>query len=72
MEIGYGGDETQCVPRGPDSLIDRCKQPSIEDRLIQRKQRLESDLEDVNKALLALQANPEVLKIMCLISKVNY
>ncbi len=70
MEIGYGGlqgriPETACV----DS---RNTMPSIEDRLIQRKSQLERDLKDVNEALNALQANPEVLKIMCLISKVNY
>ena len=28
--------------------------------------------EDINEAIDALEANPEVLKIMCLISKVNY
>lgn len=67
MEIGYRG-ETACLP----SLDSSMKQPSIEDRLLQRKIRLESDLQDVNNALEALRANPEVLKIMCLISKVNY
>ncbi len=54
------------------SLGTRLISPSIEDRLLQRKSNLESDLKDVNAALEALQANPEVLKIMCLISKVNY
>ncbi len=48
------------------------RQPSIEDRLLQQKNRLEANLADVNAALEALQANPEVMKIMCLISKVNY
>jgi len=68
MEIGYRG-ETQCVPSG---LGGKIIQPTIEERLIQRKNALESDLKDVTDALEALQANPEVLKIMCLISKVNY
>ena len=69
MEIGYGSNSQIKVPTLSSG---RDVQPSIEDRLIQRKQRLEADLQDVNKALEALQANPEVLKIMCLISKVNY
>ena len=69
MEIGYGSNSQVTVLTLSSG---RDVQPSIEDRLIQRKQRLESDLQDVNKALEALQANPEVLKIMCLISKVNY
>ena len=48
------------------------KEISIEERLINRKMSLESDLEDVNNALEALQKNPEILKVMCLISKVRY
>ena len=67
MEIGYVGN-TQCVP----SLDSQINQPTIEQRLLQKKSRLEADLADINNALEALQANPEVLKIMCLISKVNY
>lgn len=67
MEIGYGGDKNQCSTIGG-----ALSQPSIEDRLLQQKNRLEANLKDVNAALDALQANPEVLKIMCLISKVNY
>lgn len=68
MEIGYGrltSPQTDCESKG-------ISQPSIEDRLIQQKNMLESRLKDVNAALEALQSNPEVLKIMCLISKVNY
>lgn len=53
---------------GPGRMV----QPTIEDRLLRRKNQLEADLTDVNAALEALQSNPEVLKIMCLISKVNY
>lgn len=68
MEIGYGGD---CKVASIDGL-GRNIQPSIEDRLLRRKAQLEADLQDVSNALEALQANPEVLKIMCLISKVNY
>ena len=69
MEIGYGNqrNEVSCVPS-----IGRDVQPTIEERLLRRKSQLEADLADVNNALEALQANPEVLKIMCLISKVNY
>ena len=69
MEIGYG--KNQMVSSGP-ALTDRCITPSIEDRLLQKKERLEQDLQDINAALEALQANPEILKIMVLISKVNY
>jgi hypothetical protein len=50
----------------------RCIQPTIEERLLDRKERLTRDLADVNAALEGLKANPEILKVMCLISKVNY
>lgn len=70
MEIGYRGDTQACLT--PGGIGGKFVQPSIEDRLLQRKNALESDLNDVNAALEALQSNPEVLKIMCLISKVNY
>ena len=70
MEVGYSGrGEGTC--ESPQALV-RNIQPSIEERLLRRKNQLEGDLKDVNVALEALQANPEILKIMCLISKVNY
>ena len=69
MEIGYVDNiKNQVSCDTPMRNI----QPTIEDRLLRRKAQLEADLADVNNALEALQANPEVLKIMCLISKVNY
>lgn len=71
MEIGYGGN-TACVPEPPSGLVGRITQETIEQRLQRRKAQLEGDLKDINNALEALQANPEILKIMCLISKVNY
>ena len=54
----------------PTATIDRS--PTVEERLLRRKSDLELQLKDVTAALEALQANPEILKIMCLISKVNY
>ena len=69
MEIGRGDSERQV---SCDTGLGRNIQPSIEERLLRRKSQLETDLYDVNNALEALQANPEILKIMCLISKVNY
>ena len=68
MELGYGGQEIT----SPSIGLGKCITPSIEDRLLQKKMRLEQDLKDTNAALEALQANPEILKIMVLISKVNY
>lgn len=68
MEIGYGTNAQTCSP----GLSEQIKMPTIQDRLKQRKFQLESSLQDINEALNALEANPEVLKILCLISKVNY
>lgn len=68
MEISYSEQQNVPMVDGPGRMV----QPTIEDRLLRRKQQLEADLADINAALDALQANPEVLKIMCLISKVNY
>jgi hypothetical protein len=48
------------------------KQATIEERLINKKSRLEYELKEVNEALEALQANPGVLKVLCLISKIGY
>lgn len=65
MEIGHVGESAltaKCSPR----------QLTVEERLIQQKTELESRLKDVNAALEALQANPEILKVLSLISKVHY
>lgn len=43
---------------------------TVVDRLNQRKQRLERELADLNAAIDALNANPEVTKILALVSKV--
>lgn len=48
------------------------KQATIEERLINKKSRLEHELKEVNEALEALQANPEITKVLCLISKIGY
>lgn len=50
MEIGYGKDNQACVTI-VDSGLGRNIQPTIEDRLLRRKNQLEADLDDVNKAL---------------------
>ncbi len=69
MEIGYGGNATaQCQ----SSLQGGIAMPTLEDRLNQRKFQLESSLKDINEALDAIKSNPDVLKILNLISKVNY
>lgn len=69
MELGQGLQGfAQCAPE----TMGRITMPSVEERLLRRKTDLEAQLEDINNALTALQSNPEVLKILCLISKVNY
>lgn len=45
---------------------------TITQRLLQRKDRLERELLQVNEALAALTANPDVEKILNLIAKANY
>jgi hypothetical protein len=42
---------------------------TINDRLVSKKRRLESELADVNAALDALQEHPEVAKVLSLVSK---
>lgn len=69
MELGMSA---QCNTVPSMDIGCRNTMPTVEERLLRRKSDLESQLEDINNALSALQANPEVLKIMCLISKVNY
>ena len=68
MELANMGSEarTPMLSGGCDS------EPTIEERLLRKKLSLERDLKDVNAALEALQANPEILKVMCLITKVRY
>lgn len=67
MEIGYGSDAKM-----QQTIGCRDVQPTIEDRLLRRKNQLEADLKDVNDALDGLKANPEVATVLRLISKVNY
>ena len=61
--------ETEDIRRDRNELAEKLKTSRSE---ACRQKQLEKDLGDVNNALEALQANPEVLKIMCLISKVRY
>jgi len=42
---------------------------TVTDRLQNEKRRLESKLSDVNAALAALEANPEVCKVLTLVGK---
>lgn len=47
-----------------------CRRPSLQERLENQKADLEANLVRVNAALDALKANPEVTKVLELISKV--
>lgn len=67
MEIGYSGTGQACMP-----VEVGYSNPTVEQRLLQRKVQLETDLKEVNDALEALQANPEIMKVLGLISKVRY
>lgn len=42
---------------------------TINDRLKSKKLRLESELKDVNEALDALNANPEIARVLSLVGK---
>ena len=66
MELGHCNEPMPTLCGGCD------RQPTIEERLLGRKEKLTRELADVTAALEALQANPEILKVMCLITKVNY
>ena len=45
------------------------RQPSIRDSLCSKRASLEAQLEDVNKAIAALDANPGVEQVLDLVSK---
>jgi chaperonin cofactor prefoldin len=47
-----------------------CRQPSIRERLDERKSALEADLKRVNDAIAALESAPETARVLELISKV--
>ena len=52
------------------SLTKACEvQNTVTDRLQNEKRRLESKLTDVNAALAALEANPEVASVLTLVGK---
>lgn len=59
-----------------DSFAAACEQRvgpvTLTDTLRQRKERLEGELKSVNDALEAITANPEIEKILNLISKARY
>lgn len=65
MELGHIEGSTKTMDCSPRML-------TIEERLIQKKNRLVEELKLTTEALDVLQANPEVLKILSLISKVGY
>lgn len=48
------------------------RNPTITERLKTKKEILEANLAEVNEALEALEKNPEVSRVIDLISKVNY
>ena len=69
MDALYIGEK--CVPSsqvGPS----RPYTPTLEERLLERKHHYEASLKEINEALAALQANPELLKIVNLVTKINY
>ncbi len=61
---------TQCEPCS--TTVGMLKKETIEERLINKKSRLEYELKEVNEALEGLQANPGVNKVLNLISKIGY
>lgn len=44
---------------------------AISDRLLNRKKRLEMQLDEVNKALDALQKNPEIQRVLDLVARAS-
>lgn len=62
----FGGEIEKRVVGGVVS------QPTISERLKDEKRRLETRLTEVNKALEALQKNPEIAEVINIISKVRY
>jgi len=69
MEIGYGDSRgvSECNPSSG-----RVVNPTVKERLIERKNSPEGDLKDINNALEALEKNPEITRVLGLISKVRY
>jgi len=65
MDLNYhGGLEKSCIAEVCDS------RPSVKQRLERQKSELENQLQCVNDALEALNANPEVMKVLELVSRV--
>ncbi len=63
MDLNYYDSPKPCT-------IGECRRPSLQERLENQKADLEANLVRVNAALDALKANPEVTKVLELISKV--
>lgn len=68
-EINYGmtAAGTECG----QSTLSQIQQPSIVDRLKQRRDSLAKQLQTADDAITALEANPETVKIMDLLGKVG-
>lgn len=51
------------------SAPQECTNPDLKEGLINRKQRLEVQLKDINDAIEALERNPEVARILELVGR---
>ena len=54
---------------GPCEVAPKDVATTVNDRLTSKKLRLESELKDVNAALDALNANPEIARVLSLVGK---
>ena len=60
--------ETLCCA---DESPKECTKPDLRDGLVNRKKLLEIKLADLNAAISALEANPEVAKLLELVGKAS-
>lgn len=55
----------------PCNDVVACRPPTILERLVERQVRLKTELDDVERAIDALNSNPQVADIFNLVSRVS-
>lgn len=73
MDIGQGSyGEANALPISAAKEISLMRNPNMTQILTAKKERLELELSEVNEALAALKANPEIERVINLVTKIRH
>jgi len=69
---GQEGDSSEMIPTSRAKDLLQMRNPNMTQILTAKKERLELELSEVNEALAALKANPEIERVINLVTKIRH